>query len=393
MSVMDADGGTVGLDGRIVVVGGGLATARVISTLRRKKVTGPIDVVTAEQHLPYDRPPLSKDVLVGAKDSSALRFDPEKLDVTVHTGRVATGVDTRARMLHTDQGDLPFDGLVIATGADPIRLPGTGEQFTLRTIDDALTLRDRLTPGARVVIIGASWIGAEVATTALARGCAVTCLEYSPTPLARALGTDVAGRLLPWWSDIDLRCSTSVREVADGGVVLDDGTIVPADVVVTGIGVRPAVGWLDGSDVEVDRGVVTDEYCRTSVPGVVAVGDAAERWSPRADRYLVTEHWDDAGGAATTAAVALLGETQTYDPVPYFWSDQFGHKVQYVGAHEPEDVAHITTTSDSDALDTVTWISPDGILTAWLGVDRPRDVIPARLAIGSPAADFAATQA
>lgn len=377
------------LDGRVAVVGGGLAAARVVSTLRRKKVSGPIDVVTAETHLPYDRPPLSKDVLAGAKDGTALPFDPVKLDVTVHTGRTATGVDTRAQVLRTDRGDLPYDGLVIATGADPIRLPGDGEQLTLRTIDDALALRNRLVPDARVVIIGASWIGAEVATAARGRGCAVTCVEYAEAPLANALGPDVADRLLPWWSGIDLRCTTSVREVTDAGVVLADGTELPADVVVTGIGVRPSIGWLDGSGLATDRGLLTDEFCRTDAPGVVALGDVAQRWSPRANRHVAVEHWDDAGGAATTAALALLGEAPAYDPVPYFWSDQFGHKVQYVGSHGPDDTATVTASEAGD-LDTVVWTAPDGTLSAWLGVDRPRTLVPARMAVGTSAAEFAA---
>ncbi|MCF8570187.1 NAD(P)/FAD-dependent oxidoreductase [Gordonia sp. HY002] len=392
MSTVNETAGAVQLDGRVVVVGGGLATARIVSTLRRKKFTGAIDIVAAEEHLPYDRPPLSKDVLFGVKDSTALPFDPTKLDVTVHTGRVATGADTQARVLHTDRGDLPFDGLVIATGADPIRLPGDGEQLTLRTIDDALALRDRLTPGARVVIIGASWIGAEVATAAMSHGCEVTCLEYSEAPLSNALGVDVADRLLPWWSGVDLRCGTSVREVSGEGVVLTDGTVVPADVVVTGIGVRPAIGWLDGSGLTIDRGVLTDEYCRTDVPGVVALGDVAQRWSPKTNQHAAVEHWDDAGGAATTAALALIGEALAFDPVPYFWSDQFGHKIQYVGKHGPDDTVAITTSDDGD-LDTARWTAPDGTLSAWLGVDRPRDVIAARTAVGTSAAEFVSAHA
>ncbi|WP_347957469.1 FAD-dependent oxidoreductase [Gordonia aichiensis] len=392
MSTVARESGTVRLDGRVVVVGGGLAAARVASALRRKKLTGPIDIVTAEEHLPYDRPPLSKDVLVGSKDSTALPFDPSRLDVTVHTGRTATGVDTRAQILRTDAGDLAYDGLVIATGAAPIRLPGDGEQFTLRTIDDALSVRDRLTPGARVVIIGASWIGAEVATAARTRGCHVTCLEYAEAPLANTLGQAVAGHLLPWWSGIDLRCGTSVEEVTDDGVVLADGSVISADVVVTGIGVRPCIGWLDGSGLPTDRGVLTDEFCRTAVAGIVAVGDVAQRWSPSADRHRLVEHWDDAGGAAATAASALLGEAAAYDPVPYFWSDQFGHKIQYVGAHGPDDTETITTTEVGE-LDAVAWTTPNGDLSAWLGVDRPRDVIAARTAVGSPAAEFAAAHA
>ncbi|MBM7365846.1 FAD-dependent oxidoreductase [Gordonia hydrophobica] len=375
-------------DGRVVVVGGGLAATRVISALRRKKLTGPIDLIAAERHLPYDRPPLSKGVLVGDKDATSLPFDPTKLEVSTHLGRTATGIDVTDRIVRTDQGDVRYDGLVIATGAEPITVPGNGRQLTLRTIDDALTLRKRLTPGARVVIIGAGWIGAEVATAATARGCSVTCIEFGQAPLANALGIEVADRLATWWSGVDLRCDTAVREVLDDGVVLTDGSLLPADVVVTGIGVRPAIGWLSGTGPSTDRGVLTDEFCRTDAPGIVAVGDVAQRWSPRAGRHVVTEHWDDAGGAAATAAAALLGDASPYDPVPYFWSDQFGHKIQYVGSHGPDDTVAVTL-SDHGVLDTVTWTSPDGALSAWLGVDRPRDLVPARMAVGRSAAEYA----
>ncbi|GAA3952240.1 NAD(P)/FAD-dependent oxidoreductase [Gordonia caeni] len=372
-------------DGTVVVVGGGLAAARTISTLRRKKFTGPIELITAEEHLPYDRPPLSKDVLRGERDQTALPFDTEKLGVRVHTGTAATGLDTEGRRLHTTGGEFTYDGLVLATGADPVRVPGDGPQLTLRTLDDALALRARLQPGARVVLIGASWIGAEVATVAAARGAEVTCLEAGDVPLGVALGTEVARHLLPWWSDIDLRCGTSVAQVRRDGVELADGTALPADVVVTGIGVRPAVGWLAGSGLQIDRGVLTDERCRTGAPGVVALGDAAQRWSPRTGRHELIEHWDDAGAAAATAVAALLTEDPpAFDPAPYFWSDQFGRKIQYVGRHGAGDTVSIQTTDAGD-LDSVQWIDAAGTLTAWLGVDRPRDVVAARTAVGLPA--------
>ena len=369
-------------DGTVVVVGGGLAAARTVSALRRKKLTGPIELITAEEHHPYDRPPLSKDVLRGDRDQTTLPFDTEKLGVRVHTGTIATALDTGARRLHTTGGEFTYDGLVLATGADPIRLPGDGPQLTLRTLDDALTLRSRLQTGTRVVLIGASWIGAEVATVAAARGAQVTCLEAGDVPLAAALGAEVGGHLLPWWSEIDLRCRTSVTQVRPDGVALSDGTLLPADLVVTGVGVRPAVGWLAASGLEIDRGVLTDDRCRTGVPGVVALGDAAQRWSPRTGRHELIEHWDDAGAAAATAAAALLTEDPpAFDPVPYFWSDQFGRKIQYVGGHRPGDTASIRTTDTGD-LDSVQWIDADGTLTAWLGVDRPRDVVAARTAVG-----------
>ncbi|MER6975843.1 FAD-dependent oxidoreductase [Streptomyces carpinensis] len=378
--------GMVPHDGRVVVVGGGLAGARVCSALRRKGLTGPIDVVAAETHLPYDRPPLSKDVLLGTRDATPLPFDVEKLDVTFHPGRRATGVSPEAHVLHTDAGDMAYDGLVIATGAGPVRLPGTGEQLTLRTIEDALAVRARLVPGSRVVIVGASWIGAEVATAALARGCRVTCVEYDETPLARTLGDQVARHLRPWWSDVDLRCRLAVQEVSDEGVVLADGQVLPADLVVVGIGVKPVIGWLDGSGIATGRGILTDERCRTGAPGVIAVGDVAERWSPRAGAHLLIEHWDDAGAAATTAAAALLqgDDAPAYDAVPYFWSDQFGHKVQYVGRHSADDDVAVTTDDDGN-LATAEWRSADGSRTAWLGVDRPKEVVKARVSIGQPA--------
>lgn len=378
-------------DGRVVVVGGGLGAARIVPALRRKGLTGPIEVVSAEVHHPYDRPPLSKDVLSGRRDDSPLPFDAEKFRVDFRGGCTATGLDPRARILHTDRGGISYDGLVIATGGNPIRVPGPGDQVTLRTVDDALRLRARMVPGAKVVIIGASWIGAEVATAARDRGCEVSCVELAEAPLVGALGPEVARQLLPWWDGIDLRCGTAVREVVDEGVVLADGSLVPADVVVTGVGIRPAVQWLAGSGLEIDRGVLTDDRCRTSAADVVAIGDAAQRWSPRSGNHVLVEHWDDAGSAAMTAAQALLTEEPpAFDPVPYFWSDQFGRKLQYVGAHGPQD--RVSTTLDAEgSLTTATWTAPDGTLTAWLGVDRPKDVVAARTAVGHPAADLART--
>lgn len=380
--------GGIGPDGRVVVVGGGLAAVRTCSALRRKGLTGPIDVLGAESHLPYDRPPLSKDVLAGKRDETPLPFDVDKLGITYHRGRRATGLDADSRTVHTDRGDLRYDGLVIASGGTPLMLPGDGPQTTLRTVDDALQLRARLLEGHHVALIGASWIGAEVATAALARGCRVTCLELEQAPLARALGTEVAESLLPWWRDVSLRCGVTVHEVTEHGVLLADGSTVTADAVVTGIGIRPEIGWLRDAPLDLERGVLTDSRCRTNVDGIVAVGDVAQRWSDRAGRHVLTEHWDDAGGAGTTAATALLSGdvAPPLDPVPYFWSDQFGHKVQYVGHHGPHDTADIQLDAKGN-LDVVTWTSPEGILSAWLGVDRPKDVIKARTGIGQQAVE------
>ena len=379
-------------DGRIVVVGGGLAAVRACEQLRREGFEGSLTVIAAEPHPPYDRPPLSKEVLLGTRDDSALRFDPVALTVDLRLGTPATSVDIAERVVRTAGSDLPYDGLVLATGATPVRLPGDGEQLTLRTVDDALALRSRLRPGARVVVIGASWIGAEVTTAALARGCHVLCVEAGPAPLAQALGTEIGEALLPWWRDVELHLETKVRAVTHGAVALADGWELPADVVVVGVGVRPETGWLASSGLELDRGVVVDEHLRASAPGVVAVGDVAARWSPRWQTRLRVEHWDDAVMAPAVAAKTLLqpdGEPlPVHDPVPYFWSDQFGHKVQYVGHFTAADRMVWRGAGDERPENrgrAVAWIDPHGRLTALLAIDRPKDVAQARRAIAAGA--------
>jgi 3-phenylpropionate/trans-cinnamate dioxygenase ferredoxin reductase component len=371
---------------RIVVVGGGLAAARVCQQLRVEGFPGELVVLGAETHLPYDRPPLSKDVLVGKRDESALRFDPVALSLDLRLGVEATGLDAARRVVQTTDGEFCFDRLVLATGATPIRLPGDGEQLTLRTLDDSLQLRERLQPGARVVIIGASWIGAEVATAALSRGCEVTCVEAGPAPCALALGYDVARSLLPWWRDVDLLLETPVRAVVPGGVALSNGDELPADVVVTGVGVRPTTGWLSDSGLELGRGVVVDEHLRTTDHGIVAVGDVSARWSPRWQSHLHVEHWDEAVTAPTAAARTLLhddaatDELVPHDPIPYFWSDQFGHKAQYVGHHTADDTV-VWRDPDDGTGRAVAWLAPDGRLNAVLAVDRPKELVQARRAI------------
>jgi len=379
----------VSADRTVVVVGGGLAAARACAALRRQGFAGRITLLGAEPHPPYDRPPLSKDVLAGKRDSTALPFDVAALRVDACPGEAATGLDLARREVLTERRRLPFDGLVIATGATPVTVPGDGEQLVLRTIDDALALRARLLPGARVVVVGASWIGAEVATAALAAGCRVACVEAGPAPLARALGEAVGRHLLPWWAEVDLRTGALVDRVDREGVRLADGTLLPADVVVTGVGVRPAVGWLGDSGLAVDGGgVAVDERLRTGVPGVVAVGDVASRWSPRLSRRIRLEHWDEAGTAPAVAAAAVLAdldrdapEPPAHDPVPYFWSDQFGHKLQYAGAHDASDTVTVDFGQDGSGGLRATWHDAAGRPTAWLGVDRARELVAARRAL------------
>ena len=371
---------------RIVIVGGGLAAARTASALRRAGFAGSITMLAAEPHLPYDRPPLSKAVLKGVVDDTTLRFDHQALEVDVRCGVPATGLDLAGHVVHTPAGEVSFDKLVVATGARPVRLPGDAPQATLRSIDDARALRGNLVPGARVVIVGASWIGAEVATAALDHGCHVTCVEAGPAPLAQALGEEIGASLVPWWEGADLRLGATVAQIHPDGVDLADGSHLPADLVVCGVGVRPDTTWLEGSGLEIDRGVVVDEHLRTSDPSVVAVGDVAARWSPRYGARLRVEHWEDAAGAGAVAAGTLTaqpgGPLPVHDPVPYFWSDQFGHKMQYVGWHMPGDrLAELPAAGRPGR--TLAWSDGSDRVTAVLTIDRPHDSATARRVIAA----------
>ncbi len=364
---------------KVVVVGGGLAGARTCETLRAHGFDGAIVMLAAEAHLPYDRPPLTKAALRGELNTQ-LRTDYDALRVEVRTSTTATALDTGAQQVLTGNGPVDYDALVIATGAAPILLPGSTRQIAVRTVEDSRRLREQLVPGAKVVLVGASWIGAEVATAALAVGADVTCVEFGPAPLAGALGEKIGLRFLDWWSEVDLRLGAGVTVVTDTGVELNSGEHIDADIVVAGIGVRPDTAWLDDSGLKIDRGVVVDEYLRTSDPHVFAVGDVAVRWSPRADDRLLAEHWDDARTGPDAIARTLTGdELVAHDPVPYFWSDQFGHKLQYVGHHGPGDSPVIREGDDGKWA--VAWLDENGVLTAHLSIDNPRLMIGARAAI------------
>lgn len=362
----------------VVVVGAGLAGVRSIEALRAHGFAGRITLIGEEPHRPYDRPPLSKAVLLGETDSTVVDSDLDALDVGLSLGTSGKGL--RDGVLETTEGELRYDGLVIATGATPIRLRGEGHQHVLRTIDDALELRARLIPGARVLIIGAGWIGAEVATAAARAGCSVTVVEAAGSPLASALGGTVGAYTTPWYGEVgvELRLGAMVGSVDPDGVTLMSGERITSDVVLTGVGVRPAVDWLKGSAVEVGDGVIVDENLRTSLPNVVAVGDCANWWSRRFGRRLRVEHWDNALGAPDTAAATLLGEQAVYDPVPYFWSDQFGRMVQYAGHHGGSTRLVLRGDPKTDPKWAACWLTGDDRLAAVLTVDRPRDLVQGR---------------
>jgi 3-phenylpropionate/trans-cinnamate dioxygenase ferredoxin reductase component len=322
---------------RIVVAGGGLAGLRTVEELRTLGFAGAITLIGAESRPPYDRPPLSKQLMLGAVDDTSLRAELDSLGADIRLGERAEELDHRR--VRTDRGEYRFDRLVIATGARPVTLQGPGRQRFLRTIDDALTLRETLLPGARLVIIGAGWIGAELATAAAAKGSEVTVVEAAAAPLAGGIGAEVGSRTAEWYAEagVELRLGQAVESVQEGGLLLAGGGWLAADEIVTAVGVKPDVGWLVSSGVKLDNGVAVDEHLRSSVPGVYAVGDCAAFWSARFGRRMRPEHWDTALRAPAVLAANLTGAAQRYDPVPYFWSEQFGRMLQYVGDHRGAD--------------------------------------------------------
>lgn len=358
------------------VVGAGLGGLTTVRALRAAGHTGRVTLVGAEPYRPYDRPPLSKQLLRGEVDDTTLPADWAAWDVDLRLGTRVTGV--RDGVVETERGEIGCDGVVLATGAVPVRLPGDGRQRTLRTIDDARALRAVLRPGVRLAIVGAGWIGAEIATAARAAGCRVVVVEAGKTPLAAALPPDVAGRTTPWWHEagIELRLGVSVASVADGGLVLGDGGTVEADEVLTAIGVRPASEGLDGMPLREDGGVLVDEHL-SAAPGCCAVGDVAAAWSPRYRTYLRVEHWDNALRAPAVAAATLLGADASYDPVPYVWSEQFGRYLQFVGLCRDGDELVWRGDPDLDPTWSACWVR-EGRLCALLAVGRPRDAVQGR---------------
>jgi 3-phenylpropionate/trans-cinnamate dioxygenase ferredoxin reductase subunit len=283
----------------------------------------------------------------------------------------------------TGRGKYPFDHLVLATGAVPVALPGPGRQRFLRSYDDALALRGLLRPGLRLAIVGAGWIGAELATAAAGHGVRVTVAEAGPAPLAAAVGAPVGAQTARWYAaaGVQLRTGVAVESVQPGGLALAGGDWVAADEIVTAVGVRPATGWLDGSGVWLENGVAVDAGLRASLPGVYAVGDCAAFSSRRFGRRLRFEHWDVALHAPEVVAANLLGGDEAYDPVPYFWSEQFGRMVQYAGYHG--DAERLVWRGDpAEPKWAACWLAV-GRLVAILTVDRPRDLLQGRRLIAS----------
>ena len=346
----------------VTIVGGSLAGLRAAEALRREGFDGRLRIVSAEAELPYDRPPLSKQVLAGTWEPDRARLrGADELDAEWLFGRRATALDPATHAVTLDGAEVvDADAVVIATGAAPRRLPAAvappdlGGVHVLRTIGDCLALRAELVRGPRVAVIGAGFIGSEVAATAKGLGADVVVIEALPVPLERALGPEMGPLAAGLHREhgVEVRLGVAVAGLEGDGagrvarVRMADGGAVEADVVVVGIGVAPVTGWLEGSGLELDDGVVCDARCRAA-PGVVVAGDVARWYHERIGEHLRVEHWANAAEQGDAAARALVhGDAALpYAPVPYFWSDQHGTKIQFVGHAKPGDAVQVVEGS------------------------------------------------
>ncbi|WP_089306261.1 NAD(P)/FAD-dependent oxidoreductase [Geodermatophilus pulveris] len=369
----------------VAVVGASLAGLSTARALRNRSYDGRIVVVGDEVHAPYDRPPLSKEFLAGAASRDDITLttpDDADLGIEWRLGTRAVGLDRSGRaVLLADGGEVRADGVVLATGARARRLPGSGGLggvHVLRSLDDAIALRQDLAVAGRLVVIGAGFIGAEVAATARGLGLDVTVVEAQPIPLAGPLGADMGAVCAGLHADHGTRLLVGTGVAGLVGtdsveaVELTDGTRLAADVVVVGIGAVPNTEWLADSGVTLGGGVLTDARGATDVPGVVAVGDCAATWSESAGRHVRAEHWTNALEQPATAAATLLGARGPGPaPAPYFWSDQYGARIQFAGSRRDGDVVRVVEGSCADR-SFLALYERDGLPVAILGMNQPR---------------------
>ncbi|GAA3952538.1 FAD/NAD(P)-binding oxidoreductase [Gordonia caeni] len=392
----------------VVIAGGGLGASRLAENLRGNGFTAPITILSAESHPPYDRPPLSKSVLTaddGRTDLKAPDFYAESgIELRLDTRVVA--VDPAAHHVVTEHGgqrtEVPYGTLVLATGLAPRPFPGDGADLAgvhmIRTYDDAVALRDEIGAAQRAVVIGAGFIGCEAAASLTTRGVDVTVIEPAPAPLAAALGEEIGGFVgrLHKEAGAAIRTGTGVTRLLGGdgrvsGVELDDRTVLPADLVVVGIGGYPDLAYLEGSGIEIaDRpeggGIACDERGRTGAPDVYAVGDAAN-WADAQGNRRRVEHWNHTVEQAVLVAAQIAEHPLPAPTVPYFWSDQYDLKVQLLGSPRAGDEVHVV---DDDGRKFLAYYSRDGILTGVVGAGRVGKLMKTRphLLIETPIADL-----
>ncbi len=405
---------------RLVVVGGCLAGLRAAEAARKAGYEGEIVLVGAERHLPYDRPPLSKDFLApgdGPPDATTYREEAklrEELHIDLRLSTTATALDTQAKtvaLVGEHGGSLEYTVLVIATGASARTPPGAETLdgvHTLRTVDDALAIRAALERGARTVVVGAGFIGSEMASAARARDLPVTVVEMAETPLARAVGRKIGEVFarLHRKNGTDLRLGVGVESIdgdGDGavhGVTLTDGTRIPAEMVVVGTGAAPATEWLRGSGIPQhagDGGVLTNANLDTGVPGVYAAGDVVHWHNPVFEESMRLEHWTSAAEQGARAAKNAIApeDAAPYETVPYFWSDLYGHRIQLVGVADADEIQVVEGHVADDKF--VACYRKGDRVVGTLTIDRPAAIMKYRRLIGNRASwsellDFAASR-
>lgn len=374
-----------------VIVGASLAGGRAAETLRQEGFEGRVILVGAEPERPYERPPLSKDVLRGEAPDDKVYLRPpdfyEEQDIELRLGvRAQRLVPAEHSIILGDDEHLRYDRLLITTGAKvrQLNVPGCNLPgvYYLRTVADAKAIRAAARAATRAVVIGAGFIGAEVAASCRVMGLDVTVLEVLPVPLQRVLGEDVGNLYAQIHREngVDLRLGEGIAEFRGAGrveeVVTSSGTRITCDLAVVGVGVQPEVDWLEGSGIELQNGVVVDEFCATSLPDVYAAGDVANWWHSGLGERLRVEHWENAQNQGIAAARSMLGKGEPYAPVPYFWSDQYDLTLQYVGHASGQDEVIIRGPRDPRSL--LAFYMRDGRLRAAFGVNRPRDITAAR---------------
>ncbi|MQA61775.1 MAG: FAD-dependent oxidoreductase [Actinophytocola sp.] len=382
---------------RLVVVGASLAGLRAVEAARRKGFAGKITLIGAEPHLPYDRPPLSKEFLTTDAEPAYFRAEEalrSDLGVDLRLGTPATALLPGERVVAVGDEEVSYTAAVLATGATARNLRGAPDLrgvHTLRGIDDASAIRAKLAPGVRVVVIGAGFIGSEVACSARRRGADVTVVEAAPVPLVRAVGERLgaACSALHERNGTLVRCGAGVESIEGTesveGVRLTDGTTLPADLVIVGVGVTPETGWLEGSGLRVDDGVVCDENLATDAPGVYAAGDVARWPNPLFGQQMRLEHWTTAAEQGMLAARNAIrpAEAKECATVPYFWSDLYDSRIQFVGVPEADEIAVVSGDLASDSF--LALYRRDDLVIGALGLNQRRAVMKLRQMIGKRA--------
>ena len=373
---------------RFVIVGGGLAAAKAAETLREEGFDGEVVLFAGEPELPYERPPLSKGYLLGQEERDSAFVHPAdwyaKHDIDLRTGVTVAAIDPASHEITFNGEVLGYDKLLLATGASARRLDVPGADLDgvryLRTLPEADALRTVLTADARVVIIGASWIGLEVAAAARSAGAAVTVVTSQPTALSSVLGPELGARFadLHRSHGVEFRFGDSVVELYGGhpagvrhvgSAMTKSGELILADVVVVGIGAVPNTELAEAAGLEVDGGVVTDSALRTSAPDIFAAGDVASSFHPLLGRHLRLDHWANAAGGGQAAATSMLGQDVSYDRVPYFFSDQYDLGMECSGLPLPDGYDQVVYRGDPGQLEFIACWLKQGKLTAAMNVN------------------------